>query len=111
MSHFSRFFSLADSGPSHWKEKFPMCGGKNQSPINIDTKKVQCNNKVKDFFYHRYDTAPKTPFTVYAFEGAQIGETALIYSVLDQIIVSERYYDFFIVLLKSVQVSAVRWSQ
>ena len=43
------FVSLIVTAPNLWSKKYPDCGGKHQSPIDIDTGKVIVNKKLKPF--------------------------------------------------------------
>uniref|UniRef100_A0A8C3RY49 Carbonic anhydrase n=1 Tax=Chelydra serpentina TaxID=8475 RepID=A0A8C3RY49_CHESE len=45
-------------GPRHWKDLAKGCGGDNQSPINIDRRKVQRDSNLGDLLFEGYDQAP-----------------------------------------------------
>ncbi|XP_074868641.1 carbonic anhydrase 15-like [Carettochelys insculpta] len=45
-------------GPGKWKDLAPGCGGDNQSPINIDRRKVQRDTNLGDIHFEGYDQAP-----------------------------------------------------
>ncbi|XP_070618940.1 carbonic anhydrase 15-like isoform X2 [Erythrolamprus reginae] len=45
-------------GPSHWKEMTSGCGGLNQSPINIDRRKVRRDRSLDEILFEGYDQAP-----------------------------------------------------
>ncbi|XP_039188620.1 carbonic anhydrase 15-like [Crotalus tigris] len=45
-------------GPSHWKEITSGCGGQNQSPINIDRRKVRQDRSLDEILFEGYDQAP-----------------------------------------------------
>lgn len=53
---------LVSSGPTHWKELAPACGGPTQSPINIDLRLVQRDYTLKPFIFQSYDSAPQDPW-------------------------------------------------
>ncbi|XP_029326129.1 carbonic anhydrase 15 isoform X3 [Mus caroli] len=53
---------LVFSGPAHWKELAPACGGPTQSPINIDLRLVQRDYTLKPFIFQGYDSAPQDPW-------------------------------------------------
>ncbi|XP_031219180.1 carbonic anhydrase 15 isoform X1 [Mastomys coucha] len=53
---------LVSSGPTHWKELAPACGGPTQSPINIDLRLVQRDYTLKPFIFQGYDSAPQDPW-------------------------------------------------
>lgn len=53
---------LVFSGPTHWKELAPACGGPTQSPINIDLRLVQRDYTLKPFIFQGYDSAPQDPW-------------------------------------------------
>lgn len=55
---------LVPSGPTHWKEIAPACGGPAQSPINIDLHLVQRDLTLRPFIFHGYDSAPPGPWTL-----------------------------------------------
>uniref|UniRef100_A0A670YLE9 Carbonic anhydrase n=1 Tax=Pseudonaja textilis TaxID=8673 RepID=A0A670YLE9_PSETE len=44
--------------PSHWKEIASGCGGQNQSPINIDRRKVRRDWSLDEILFEGYDQAP-----------------------------------------------------
>lgn len=56
--------ALVSSGPTHWKELAPACGGPAQSPINIDLRLVQRDYTLEPFVFQGYDTAPLDPWTL-----------------------------------------------
>nr|XP_042114941.1 carbonic anhydrase 15-like isoform X1 [Peromyscus maniculatus bairdii] len=56
--------ALVSSGPTHWKELAPACGGPAQSPINIDLRLVQRDYTLEPFIFQGYDTAPLDPWTL-----------------------------------------------
>lgn len=45
-------------GPRYWKDLAKGCGGDNQSPINIDRRKVQRDRNLGDILFEGYDQAP-----------------------------------------------------
>ncbi|XP_005281124.2 carbonic anhydrase 15-like [Chrysemys picta bellii] len=45
-------------GPRYWKDLAAGCGGDNQSPINIDRRKVQRDRNLGDVLFEGYDQAP-----------------------------------------------------
>uniref|UniRef100_A0A8C0HC81 Carbonic anhydrase n=1 Tax=Chelonoidis abingdonii TaxID=106734 RepID=A0A8C0HC81_CHEAB len=45
-------------GPRYWKDLAKGCGGDNQSPINIDRRKVQRDRNLGDVLFEGYDQAP-----------------------------------------------------
>lgn len=49
---------LFPSGPTHWKEMAPACGGPQQSPINIDLHLVQRDPSLGPLIFQGYDSAP-----------------------------------------------------
>lgn len=53
---------LVSSGPTHWKELAPACGGPTQSPINIDLRLVRRDYTLKPFIFQGYDSAPQDPW-------------------------------------------------
>lgn len=55
---------LVSSGPTHWKELAPACGGPAQSPINIDHHLVQWDCTLEPFIFQGYDSAPLDPWTL-----------------------------------------------
>ena len=55
---------LLFSGPAHWKELAPACGGPTQSPINIDLRLVQRDYTLKPFIFQGYDSAPQDPWVL-----------------------------------------------
>lgn len=55
---------LVPSGPTHWKEMAPACGGPAQSPINIDLHLVQRDPTLGPFILQGYNTAPPGPWTL-----------------------------------------------
>ena len=61
-------------GPATWCKKYPECGGKNQSPINIETKYVECDEDLTDFSYRGYDTIPTMEMPVFHLKAWQAGE-------------------------------------
>uniref|UniRef100_A0A1W7RAS9 carbonic anhydrase n=1 Tax=Hadrurus spadix TaxID=141984 RepID=A0A1W7RAS9_9SCOR len=48
-----------DRGPEHWKDHFPMCGGKRQSPIDIVTKDAMKDDKLGRITFSGYETKVK----------------------------------------------------
>ena len=66
-------FSFSLTGPNHWSELYPDCGGQEQSPIDIVTQDVKCDNNLTDFVYNGYDTIPAATFTVIHGEKWQAG--------------------------------------
>ncbi|XP_044096982.1 carbonic anhydrase 15-like isoform X1 [Neovison vison] len=52
------------SGPTHWKEVAPACGGPAQSPINIDLHLVQRDPTLGPFIFQGYNSAPPGPWTL-----------------------------------------------
>lgn len=55
---------LVSSGPTHWKELAPACGGPAQSPVNIDLRLVQRDYTLEPFIFQGYDSAPLDPWTL-----------------------------------------------
>lgn len=55
---------LVPSGPTHWKEMAPACGGPAQSPINIDLHLVQQDPTLGPFIFQGYSSAPPGPWTL-----------------------------------------------
>lgn len=55
---------FVSSGPTHWKELAPDCGGPAQSPINIDLHLVQRDYTLEPFIFQGYDSAPLDPWTL-----------------------------------------------
>lgn len=55
---------LVSSGPTHWKELAPACGGLSQSPVNIDLRLVRRDYTLKPFIFQGYDSAPQDPWTL-----------------------------------------------
>lgn len=55
---------LVSSGPTHWKEMAPACGGPAQSPINIDLHLVQQDPALGPFIFQGYHSAPPGPWTL-----------------------------------------------
>ncbi|KAG8035753.1 hypothetical protein G9C98_001409 [Cotesia typhae] len=45
--------------PDKWKDKFPSCGGSNQSPVNLDFKKFREVVDPQKLQFHHYDNVPK----------------------------------------------------
>jgi len=43
-------------GPDYWKVPYPKCDGQRQSPINIITKDVVYDSKLKDISFNDYNT-------------------------------------------------------
>uniref|UniRef100_A0A8C4QEJ5 carbonic anhydrase n=1 Tax=Eptatretus burgeri TaxID=7764 RepID=A0A8C4QEJ5_EPTBU len=46
-------------GPAHWHEWYSSCGGKNQSPIEINTSKVKRKAELKEFVFHGHNKEMK----------------------------------------------------
>lgn len=57
--------------PKQWRGKYENCGGKNQSPINIDVSKVRVNSSLGRVFLHGFKE--KRVYTI-----ANIGSTVLV---------------------------------
>ncbi|KAH0505618.1 Carbonic anhydrase 15 [Microtus ochrogaster] len=55
---------FVSSGPTHWKELAPACGGPAQSPINIDLHLVQRDYTLEPFIFQGYDSALLDPWTL-----------------------------------------------
>ncbi|XP_074177787.1 carbonic anhydrase 15 isoform X3 [Rhinolophus sinicus] len=55
---------LVPSGPTHWKELSPACGGPAQSPINIDLQLVQRDPTLGPFIFQGYNSAPPGSWTL-----------------------------------------------
>ncbi|XP_069768287.1 carbonic anhydrase 4a [Narcine bancroftii] len=52
-------------GPSHWKDNFPYCGMKKQSPINIVTKKTLHDSSLGPILFKGYDDSVENlPWTI-----------------------------------------------
>ncbi|NWX97161.1 CAH15 anhydrase, partial [Nothoprocta ornata] len=45
-------------GPSHWKELKATCGGSQQSPIDIDRRRLRRDGRLGDILFKGYDQAP-----------------------------------------------------
>uniref|UniRef100_A0A4W3JH67 Carbonic anhydrase 15-like n=1 Tax=Callorhinchus milii TaxID=7868 RepID=A0A4W3JH67_CALMI len=52
------------SGPKHWKEIQSTCGGKSQSPINIDMSNVDRDNNLQHFVFEGYSTVPPGQWSI-----------------------------------------------
>lgn len=44
-----------DKGPDYWIRAFDKCGGRSQSPINIEPKFARFNPRLKNFVFHNYE--------------------------------------------------------
>ncbi|XP_007908267.2 carbonic anhydrase 15 isoform X1 [Callorhinchus milii] len=51
-------------GPKHWKEIQSTCGGKSQSPINIDMSNVDRDNNLQHFVFEGYSTVPPGQWSI-----------------------------------------------
>nr|XP_015221477.1 PREDICTED: carbonic anhydrase 15-like [Lepisosteus oculatus]XP_015221478.1 PREDICTED: carbonic anhydrase 15-like [Lepisosteus oculatus]XP_015221479.1 PREDICTED: carbonic anhydrase 15-like [Lepisosteus oculatus] len=51
-------------GPSHWPDLDSTCGGKEQSPINVDRKGLMRNSSLNQIDFQGYDTAPEATWTI-----------------------------------------------
>ena len=60
-----KFACVHVPGPKYWYKKYPHCAGKEQSPIDIVTKDVQCDDSLTDFTYEGYDTIQTSPFLIF----------------------------------------------
>lgn len=49
------YSSLSNIGPANWGKTFPTCNGKQQSPVNIDTKHVEYNANLGSLELTGYD--------------------------------------------------------
>ena len=54
------YLSLSFLGPSHWKDLRgnEACGGKKQSPVNIENSEAVSNENLTEFTFTGYDTKP-----------------------------------------------------
>ena len=51
-------------GPSHWKDSYPGCGGKRQSPVSIKTDESEQQSELEEFVLTNYDnTVPSLTLT------------------------------------------------
>uniref|UniRef100_A0A8C6ZFH8 Alpha-carbonic anhydrase domain-containing protein n=1 Tax=Nothoprocta perdicaria TaxID=30464 RepID=A0A8C6ZFH8_NOTPE len=46
------------AGPSHWKELKATCGGSQQSPIDIERRRLRRDGRLGDILFEGYDQAP-----------------------------------------------------
>jgi Carbonic anhydrase len=53
------FYPVCATGPSYWPELFPACGGKSQSPINIEEHLVR-NVRLSPLEFKGFDKTPKS---------------------------------------------------
>jgi carbonic anhydrase len=58
--HAHHWSYKGNTGPSTWSEDFPICGKKQQSPINIITSDVETANEVNNAVTDNYDKAGVT---------------------------------------------------
>ncbi|KAM8961350.1 carbonic anhydrase 15-like [Pelodytes ibericus] len=49
-------------GPDHWKDIVHNCGGKSQSPINIDRSKVKRDSELGEIMFQGYNKASSQPW-------------------------------------------------
>ncbi|CAF0736258.1 unnamed protein product [Brachionus calyciflorus] len=48
-------WNYREHGPDEWPKEFPQCGGKQQSPIDLDTTIAQFNKDLKPINFNNYD--------------------------------------------------------
>ncbi|XP_069177309.1 carbonic anhydrase 2 isoform X1 [Procambarus clarkii] len=70
-----------DTGPSHWAEHYPECGGSRQSPINIESWAALGDEPFTPFKFHGYATIPDSMTITNTGHSAQVSSSDLEASI------------------------------